>query len=818
MKKIFLLLCLLFAVAVPALATDVTIGALTVSGFSPSSIGNDRSIAVTAANGSPTVTSSGLFTGIVGMSGFQVLIDGTQYAVASVASTSSLTLTTNYSGTPGAQTMTLYKWIEMRVYADRAFQPRGGTQIVQPGTVGSGSFFRRFAASVVNNGSTDQLFLPEIVIPATTDALITNQARYSFPLYRPGGGSQITFFFCPSSISQFALPPATPTTWGAICQFNSPGAVIPPNKEAYTKTEIDARLPSCSQNNGVYYSSSGNILNCLVFGNGLSVVNGTLEASAGGSGYATIQEEGSGLTQRGILNFIGTSATAADDAGNTRTNVSFDTDLNALASNSTNGFWARTGAGTGSARTLTGTANEITVTNGDGSGVPTFSLPSALTFSGKTITGGTYATPTITTPTITGGTHTAITGLGIRSTGSGAFDLTLANTENLTAGRTLTLTLNNAARTLNMGGNITTGGTFSTTGNFSTGGAFTTGSTFSTTGTFATGGNFSTANTFSTTGTFSSGGNFSTGSTFSTTGTFSSGGNFSTGGTFSTTGAFSTAAAFTTSGANALTLTTTGSTNVTLPTTGTLATLAGTETFTNKTLTTPRIGTSLNDTNGNEVIRTPATASAINDITVTNAAIGNAPAITATGDDTNINLRLAGKGTGRLVLPGYPFALDVNTTATGNVGAGLDALHSTTLAADTLAANNDFIEAEFSGTFANNDNNKRVVIQLDGQTLFDSGSQDFDGAADRDGWVLRVTIVRTSATTVNASTAVAIGQFFADGAGTFVSTNGMARGNVAHGVTVSNLDSNSVVLRVLGEATSNDDVVARTSTVKLTQR
>jgi hypothetical protein len=45
------------------------------------------------------------------------------------------------------------------------------------------------------------------------------------------------------------------------------------------------------------------------------------------------------------------------------------------------------------------------------------------------------------------------------------------------------------------------------------------------------------------------------------------------------------AGAFTTSGANALTLTTTGSTNVTLPTTGTLATLAGTETFTNKRIT-----------------------------------------------------------------------------------------------------------------------------------------------------------------------------------------------------------------------------------------
>jgi hypothetical protein len=47
----------------------------------------------------------------------------------------------------------------------------------------------------------------------------------------------------------------------------------------------------------------------------------------------------------------------------------------------------------------------------------------------------------------------------------------------------------------------------------------------------------------------------------------------------------------TTLGAFGLTLTLTGTTNVTLPATGTLATLAGTETLTNKTLTTPILGT-----------------------------------------------------------------------------------------------------------------------------------------------------------------------------------------------------------------------------------
>lgn len=62
------------------------------------------------------------------------------------------------------------------------------------------------------------------------------------------------------------------------------------------------------------------------------------------------------------------------------------------------GFLAQTSALTATLRTLTGTANEITVTNGGGTGGnPTLSLPTTLTFTGKTVTGGTFASPAITT-------------------------------------------------------------------------------------------------------------------------------------------------------------------------------------------------------------------------------------------------------------------------------------------------------------------------------------------------------------------------------------------------------------------------------------
>lgn len=63
--------------------------------------------------------------------------------------------------------------------------------------------------------------------------------------------------------------------------------------------------------------------------------------------------------------------------------------------------------------------------------------------------------------TLTAGTF------GVRSSGSGAYDLQIANTENLTANRALTVKLNDAARTVDLGGNLTTAGAFSTSGAYS---------------------------------------------------------------------------------------------------------------------------------------------------------------------------------------------------------------------------------------------------------------------------------------------------------------------------------------------------------------
>ncbi len=69
-----------------------------------------------------------------------------------------------------------------------------------------------------------------------------------------------------------------------------------------------------------------------------------------------------------------------------------------------------------------------------------------------------------------------------------------------------------------------------------------------------------------------------------------------------------------------------------------------------QTLTSPKIATALTDTSGNELIKVTATGSAINELTLANAAASGNPTISATGGDTNIGISILPKGSGKITL------------------------------------------------------------------------------------------------------------------------------------------------------------------------
>jgi hypothetical protein len=133
------------------------------------------------------------------------------------------------------------------------------------------------------------------------------------------------------------------------------------------------------------------------------------------------------------------------------------------------------------------------------------------------------------------------------------------------------------------------------------------------------------------------------------------------------------------------TITNTGT--LTLPTsTDTLVGRATTDTLTNKTLTsptinTPQIGTSINDTTGNEVIKITATGSAVNELTIANGASTTGPTLSATGGGADLNIIMTPKGTGSVELNKAAFSSSTitangaaSTAATliiGNKGTGL---------------------------------------------------------------------------------------------------------------------------------------------------
>jgi len=113
------------------------------------------------------------------------------------------------------------------------------------------------------------------------------------------------------------------------------------------------------------------------------------------------------------------------------------------------------------------------------------------------------------------------------------------------------------------------------------------------------------------------------------------------------------------------------------------------------------------DTNGNELLKVTATTSAVNEVTLANAATGANPVLSATGGDTNIGITLTPKGTGIVVstsdasISGLTVgkgggavatntavgasALSTNSTGSSNTGVGNQALLTNSTGANNTA-------------------------------------------------------------------------------------------------------------------------------------
>lgn len=144
---------------------------------------------------------------------------------------------------------------------------------------------------------------------------------------------------------------------------------------------------------------------------------------------------------------------------------------------------------------------------------------------------------------------------------------------------------------------------------------------------------------------------------------------------------------------------------------GTIATLAGTETLAAKTLTAPKIanGGFIADANGNEEIKFVTTAAAINELSVTNAAAGTSPILSATGDGADIGITLLGKGNGLVTVDnGVTTATAVGGAATLHKQRGVitsealvtaaNATYTLTITNSKVAADSIILASVFNGT------------------------------------------------------------------------------------------------------------------------
>lgn len=131
----------------------------------------------------------------------------------------------------------------------------------------------------------------------------------------------------------------------------------------------------------------------------------------------------------------------------------------------------------------------------------------------------------------------------------------------------------------------------------------------------------------------------------------------------------------------------------------------------------------------------------------------------------------------------------VDSTSVGNVGTGEDDLISYSLPANSLAANNDYIDIEAFGVFAANSNNKTLKLHFGGTTAFTTGPV----AANDGSWCIKAKVIRTGATAQKCISSIVTG-------------NALIAASSTYSTPAETL-SGAVTIKCTGEATSSDDII-----------
>src|SRR5262245_744401 len=165
-----------------------------------------------------------------------------------------------------------------------------------------------------------------------------------------------------------------------------------------------------------------------------------------------------------------------------------------------------------------------------------------------------------------------------------------------------------------------------------------------------------------------------------------------------------------------------------------------------------------------------------------------------------------------------PRRIKVDTSVVGNVGAGLDGLH--TLSLDTpnrLLTDVDELIVYYGGNFTANDTDKQVQAFFGGTAYESMGLADIDGAT---GWTIQARIIRLSSSAVRVNNTLMVNAIHGDSATPPVMTTfgvsffGVSRSNDIGGLTLNG----AITMEVKGQGAANDDVKQNMTSIWLIQQ